>query len=143
MADRKIVWLSTGVLALGLCGAATARAQTAAPNESYDAQLARFLTAARKPAPAREWMTGLMTDRVARQVSDMVTVNVVENVTATGTADAGVNKSGGADVNLPISVPGLTKLVPSKAETKFSGSGSTNRSSQISAVITARVVEVL
>ena len=132
------------LLALGRPAMAAAQAAPASPSEGYDAQFARYLASARVPLTApNAWMTSLFSDVVARRVNDLITIRVVESVSASGSADSAVNKASSADAAFPIVIQGLAKLVPSKTETKFAGSGSTTRASQITAVMTARVAEVL
>ncbi len=164
------VWVACGgalvVLALST---AAAWAQTAAHtpgqtqiqtprrDESYEAVLARYLQSARSPAATAKsadtsWAAGLFTDLRARRVNDLVTVRVVENITASGSADSALDKnsSGGGSVTklfgLENKFPGWldpTSLAAISANTGFKGSGSTNRTGSLSAVITTRVVEVL
>jgi flagellar L-ring protein precursor FlgH len=127
--------------------------------DNYDEQLARYLAAARTTAAATAqpradngWMTGLFSDIRARRVNDLVTVQVIENVTASGTADSSLDKNSNTSASLPklfgleTRFPGWldpTALATSGANTQFSGSGSTNRAGALSATITARVTEVL
>jgi flagellar L-ring protein precursor FlgH len=115
--------------------------------KGYDELYARYLAAARQPsaAPAPLWMTDLMTDPVARRMNDIVTVRVIESVSAAGSADSRTGKASSADVTFP---PGritdaLGHILPTSSETKFTGSGGTTRTTELSAVMTARVVEVL
>ena len=127
----------------------------AAASDNYDELYERYLQAARSATPASQgkdisWMTGLASDLRARRVNDLVTIRVVENTSATGTADSNLDKSssGGASVTklfgLEKKIPGdPTSLVGASADTKFKGAGSTSRSSTLTAMVTARVVEVL
>jgi flagellar L-ring protein precursor FlgH len=132
-------------------------AKKAAPAENYDTVFARYLEAARHqaalkaPDPA-SWMNSLMTDVRARHVNDLVTVSVVENITASGTADASVTKSSSAGIGIP-NLLGLEKKVGSaldpanlatlKHDSSFKGTGATNRASVLTATISSRVAEVL
>lgn len=138
-----------------------AHAQTAAtPSKSpkkddYDKQLAYYLEAARRPPvppPTQAtWMTGLALDTRARQVNDLVTIRILESVAAANTADSTLTKSSGANAavsplfGLEGKVPGvdLSNMVGLDTNSDFSGTGATSRSSELSASITARVVEVL
>jgi flagellar L-ring protein precursor FlgH len=138
-----------------------AHAQTAAtPSKSpkkddYDKQLAYYLEAARRPPvppPTQAtWMTGLALDTRARQVNDLVTIRILESVAAANTADSTLTKSSGATAavsplfGLEGKVPGvdLSNMVGLDTQSDFSGTGATSRSSELSASITARVVEVL
>jgi flagellar L-ring protein precursor FlgH len=78
----------------------------------------------------------------ARHVNDLVTIHVVESLSATGTADSNVNKSSTAAAALPGGRT-LTKYVPTASDTKFKGSGGTTRTTELSATLTARVLDVL
>jgi flagellar L-ring protein precursor FlgH len=126
--------------------------------DTYDELYARYLQAARTtvapPTPARDisWMTGLSTDHRARRVNDLVTIRVIERIYATGAADSSLDKSSSANASvtklfgleghLPKSMD-PTDLVGAAASTKFKGAGTTSRSSDLTAIVTARVVEVL
>jgi flagellar L-ring protein precursor FlgH len=138
-----------------------AHAQTAATSskspkkDDYDKQLAYYLEAARRPPvppPTQAtWMTGLALDTRARQVNDLVTIRILESVAAANTADSTLTKSVGANAavsplfGLEAKVPGvdLSNMVGLDTTSDFSGTGATSRSSELSASITARVVEVL
>ncbi len=106
----------------------------------------------------------LFEDRKARRLNDLVTINIVENISGSGAADTetsrdstmafkleeflGMNK----DFNLQ-NVVGLKDLykggnifvpeVKSTSKSNFKGEGDTNREGQLIATITAKVVEVL
>ncbi|MEP6900296.1 MAG: flagellar basal body L-ring protein FlgH [Actinomycetota bacterium] len=93
----------------------------------------------------------LLRDFKARQVGDLVFVDVVEESTATVTSSAKRNRDSG---NLGGIVPLVSALPINGASTagsvltglgqrKFEGSGSTKRTSSVTARITARVIEVL
>jgi flagellar L-ring protein precursor FlgH len=127
------------------------------PSDSYDVLYARYLAAARAlpvttTAADTTWMTGLLPDLRARHVNDLVTVRVVENISAVGSADASLDKDGSGAASLTrlfgleSKYPGWldpTSLAAINTNTSFSGSGSTTRSGELTATITARVVEVL
>lgn len=125
--------------------------------DTYHELLARYLDTARiqAAAPVADpygWMNGLMADQRARRVNDLVTINIAENLSASGTADSTLSKSSGADIGVP-SLFGLEKKLPgvvtpaslaaAKAETAFTGAGATKRAGSLSAIVTARVSEVL
>jgi len=129
---------------------------SAPPSDNYDALLAAYLKEARaqltSPAPASLWMAGLMGDLRARTVNDLVTVQVVETITAQGSADSSLDKNskGSASVTnlfgLESKYPGWldpTSLAAFGANTTFKGGGNTSRSGSLSAVMTARVADVL
>ncbi|HEY6507722.1 MAG TPA: flagellar basal body L-ring protein FlgH [Vicinamibacterales bacterium] len=147
--------LMGGVLAVSVFATSAARAQDSKAREDYEAQLARHLQTARAGIPtgdADRWMSGLFSDLRARRVNDLVTVRVVENVTAAGSADSALDKNGvggaavtgffGAESHFPSWLD-PTSLAAGRSSTQFAGSGSTTRAGSLTAVITARVIEVL
>jgi flagellar L-ring protein FlgH len=126
--------------------------------DNYDELYKHYLAVARLqpasvPAPPTDWMMTLMLDSRARRVNDLITVQVIENITASGSADAALDKSAAATVAAPhlfgveSHVPTTTidsaNLVGLKHDTNFKGSGTTNRAGQLTATMTARVAEVL
>jgi len=128
----------------------------APPSDNYDVLLAAYLKDARAqlatPAPASLWMAGLLGDLRARNVNDLVTVQVVETITAQGSADSSLDKNskGTASVTsvfgLESKYPGWldpTSLASLSANTSFKGGGNTSRSGSLSAVMTTRVADVL
>lgn len=122
-------------------GAAPAQAQ-----KVYDALYAEYLSTARTmPTAIRPWIYDLTGDRRARHVNDLVTIRVVESLSANGAADSTINKSSAGDVFIPGTQVGkiLERIVPNSTDTQFNGSGGTNRTTQLSATLTARVMEVL
>ncbi len=160
MANSTLAHTLTGALvAAALLGSASLAAAQDAKQEArheggktlsakdYKDLSERYLTSARKgaPAPAAAWMADLTTDPTARRLNDLVTVNVIENVSAATTADANVGKSSDANVSIPGPqiASQLSRLFPFSSETNFNGAGGTTRSTQLSARLTARVVEVL
>jgi flagellar L-ring protein precursor FlgH len=104
------------------------------------------------PGASIGWMTSLGTDPRAHQVNDLVTVRVIENITATGKADSTLNKASagkasvtslaGAEKKLPGWID-PTNLVGAAADSKFQGGGATTRTGELTAVMTVRVAEVL
>ncbi len=148
MTRSSIVRSALAVL-LAVLGASAVSAdqQAAAINSAkYRELYERYLESARKaPAPSGMWMADLTTDPKARRLDDLVTVSVVESVSATGSADANIQKKSDADVKIPMPriAQELARIVPNSAETDFTGSGGTTRTTQLSATLTARVVEVL
>ena len=112
----------------------------------YEDLYERYLASARKTqARPQMWMADLASDPKARRLNDLVTVSVIENLSATGSADSNVDKSSKADVVIPGTqiAEQLARLFPYTSETAHKGSGATTRSTQLSATVTARVVEVL
>ena len=127
------------------------------PSDNYEELYARYLASARTSpptasAPDSNWMTGLFPDVRARRVNDLVTVRVVESVSAAGTADSSLDKNskGSASLTklfgLETKYPGWldpTSLANASSSTTFKGSGQTTRTGDLTAIISARVVEVL
>lgn len=158
---REMTWRLIPAASLVLVGAlrvAEAQAPKAPPSDNYEVLYARYLEAARRSqaaepsVPAFAWMAGLGLDPRARQINDLVTIRVVEIVTGVGAADssldknsrakAGVTQIFGAENYFPAWLDGAN-LVGATSDTKFKGGGTTARKSELTATITARVVEVL
>lgn len=131
------------------------RPDAAATSDNYDQLYTRFLQQARAlPQTATQqdsqWMTGLFGDLRARRINDLVTVRVLESVAAAGSADSNLDKNSKASASIPT-LFGLESKLPGNpaslaslgSNTSFKGGGSTTRSGDLSAVITARVAEVL
>jgi flagellar L-ring protein precursor FlgH len=153
------------LVALALCGmcvASPAMAQQSGKDkakavDSYDALLEQYLAEARASATGgavsnSQWMAGLSSDLRARRVNDLITIRVIENVTGLGAADssldkksngtAGVSSFFGLESKLPNAInPG--NLISAGSNTTFQGGGSTSRSGSLTAVLSARVEEVL
>jgi len=138
-----------------LAGTSAAAGQNQKKNDNYDEVFAAYLETARTlpaPAAATPWMATLFSDLRARNVNDLVTVQVIENINASGSADSALDKNSNGDIGLR-SVFGNdakfadwfdpTALARWSASTEFKGSGATTRSGALSAVVTARVIEVL
>ena len=155
---RTLVLGSCAALALLAAPAfaqqAAAQQASAAKRDDYEQVLERYLQAARAvpSTPDNQWAAGLFADLRARRVNDLVTVRVVENITASGSADSALDKKSGGSASvtklfgLDTKFPGWldpTSLAAMGANTNFAGSGSTNRAGSLSAVITTRVIEVL
>ena len=147
---------------VGLCYVAFAVApayaqQPAKASDNYDELFRRYLESARATAaapatPDTLWMSGLSGDLRARRVNDLVTVRVVEFISAQGSADSSLDKSSSASASvtnlfgLESRFPGWldpTSLASLGAATTFEGGGSTARNGSLTAVITARVADVL
>jgi flagellar L-ring protein precursor FlgH len=146
------------VLSLVVLMAGTASAQQTVAGDKYDEQLARYLESARKQATdsssrgGSDWINGLMGDLRARHINDLVTVRVVESITATGSADSTLSKASNGSAAVPglfgleSKLPGLidpSKLVSAKSDTGFKGAGTTTRAGELTAIVTGRVAEVL
>lgn len=161
VADRRPARAGRVVVAcvLTVLAASAAAQEKKPPKDTYDAAYARYLESARQVAaqatvPARSvsWMTDLALDPRARRVNDLVTVRVIESIVAQGTADSQLSKNSEATASVTKlfgvedKVPNWldpTSLVRASSDTQFKGGGTTTRSGELSATITARVVEVL
>jgi flagellar L-ring protein precursor FlgH len=131
------------VVAAGLCCATVAPA--AAQNGNYEETYNRYLAAARRSDSGRaSWMTDLTSDQRARYVNDLITIRVVESLTAVGAAEANVGESGSAAAVYPGRIGSeLNHLLPFSTSSKFNGAGGTSRTTELFATLTARVTEVL
>lgn len=150
--------VTVAALVLAVLAPRSAQAQaTAKTQDSYEALYERYLQAARTAkAPEKTaniaWMAGLTSDLRARNVNDLVTIRVIESIAASGTADANLSKNSsgtaslgslfGLEKRLPKSVD-PTNLASPSASTTFKGAGTTSRTGDLTATITARVIEVL
>ena len=158
--DRQALGtVAAAVLLMAASLAASPEDKQARSNPDGYAELyARYLAAARQtppspgPATVSTWMTDLLADRRAHNVNDLVTVQVVENIEAAGSADSELAKksAGAASVTnffgLESQAPDWldpANLVNTASDTKFKGGGTTTRSGFLTATMTARVVEVL
>jgi flagellar L-ring protein precursor FlgH len=130
-----------------------------APVDNYDVLLQQFLQEARASAASQagavsnsSWMAGLASDLRARHKNDLVTIKVVESVAGLGSADASLDKKSngtagvssmfGLESKLPSAI-NPANLLTTGSNTSFQGGGSTSRSGSLTAVMTARVEEVL
>jgi flagellar L-ring protein FlgH len=133
-----------------------AQASAIKSSATYEELYQRYLVTARQidtsPGASIAWMTGLTSDRRARRVNDLLTIRVVESISASGTADSNLTKDSKAQLAVPNffglenKLPGSvdpTNLVNATSSTKFTGGGATNRAGELTAVVTARVAEVL
>jgi flagellar L-ring protein precursor FlgH len=115
-----------------------------------------------RPAPQQSSNNSLWRDTAslyedvkARRLNDLVTINVLENMTGSGAADTNTGKTSSINggitdlFGLPLSASvngGRYNLTPSVAAAyadSFKGTGATNRSGNLVGTITAKVVEVM
>lgn len=161
MVRKHVVTGMAAGLLLVMAAGAQAQPKTKGKDEAYDAAVARHLETARALArgnaaatdePSMDWIAGLTSDRRARSVNDLITVRVVENIEAAGSADAQLNKASSASASVPSlfgiesKLPSMidpTNLASASADSQFKGGGTTTRTSQLTATMTARVAEVL
>ncbi len=156
------VWVPLAFACLAVVSAAQAADQGKAPpakgSDVYDEVFARSLEAARTTRDGDEgrasirWMAGLGRDSRARDLHDLVTVRVVENISGTGVADSSLDKNSSSSASLnsffgiESKLPGFinpSSLASTKSNTGFKGGGATTRSSLLTATLAARVAEVL
>ena len=149
-------WMPFAVIALVTVATGAAAADRKG-SDNYDELFEKYLRQARAAAEVPRtndwsWMSRLALDHRARGVNDLLTIRVVESITGTGTADAATSKASSAGIGVS-SLFGIEKKLPSaidptslvgaKANTDFKGSGATTRTGELSALITARVSDVL
>jgi len=147
------VWLI--MTAPALAGQGAAPKGPAAGSDNYDVLFQQYLAAARVSRATGAdslWMASLFGDLRARRVNDLLTIRVMEVVSAQGSADSSLDKSSTANAGVPSffgadsKLPGWldpTNLAQLGANTSFQGGGSTTRSGTLQAMMTARVAEVL
>jgi len=139
--ETAVLW----AIVFGVGLAAPAAAQSQAP-VSYEDVYARYLESARDTEHAGRagWMTDLTSDQRARYVNDLVTIRVVESLSASGSAESNIGKNGSASAAFPGRIgTELARVLPMSTSTSFNGSGGTTRTTELFATLTARVVEVL
>ena len=155
----RVLGILLALLSLHAVSSSAEKKKPAPGTDSYDELYARYLTSARNTAsPAAGqprsvgWMAGLALDPRAQNVNDLVTIHVVESIVATGSADSSLNKDSSASASvgnlfgLENKLPDWldpTSLANTNSSSDFKGGGLTTRSGELSARITARVVEVL
>jgi flagellar L-ring protein precursor FlgH len=88
-------------------------------------------------------------DRRARQVGDTVTIQIVENVSASQKSSSTVNRNTDSATAITPPFPGLLGVdlinlnMATKSDNNFSGKGGTESANTFSGSITATVIEVL
>ena len=93
----------------------------------------------------------LFRDVKARNVGDILTIRVVENASATNTATTATQKKGDVNLSAPAvfglehgnSALNFNNMLQAAGGLNFNGTGSTTRSGQLQAEISARVLQVL
>lgn len=98
---------------------------------------------------------GVVEDHKARRKGDIVTIFIVEQASASKQASTGTSRKASTSAGIPklmgleTNMTGirnwmdLANLISASSEQKFDGSGSTTRKENLSATITAKVVELL
>src|SRR5262245_24018111 len=128
------------------------------PTDNYDELFQRYLLEAHAAKPAAPdiqawaWMNALALDHRARNVNELVTIRGIDNIVGSGTADsalsknnsaaAGVSRLFGVEKKLPRAAD-PTALVAAKTATDFKGAGTTTRAGVLTALMTARVSDLL
>ena len=115
-------------------------------SKNYDEIYARYLVGAPDAGRTDAALDGRSHHAIRGRagVNDLVTVRVIESLSATGAADSNVDKKSDANVTMPGKAgEALGKFLPASSDTKFNGSGGTSRTTELSAMLTARIVEVL
>ena len=89
----------------------------------------------------------LTADRKARQVGDLITVQVYEEASATSTADTSTGRNADVGVGLQLPLPHTspfhgTHSAHATTDNNFNGQGQTNRSGRVVAQLTVPVVAV-
>lgn len=154
-------WIPGVVAAVVLLVGPCAWAQDVKPvpgSDNYDELYRRYLASARTigtaaaTRPNVDWMAGLAIDPRAHAVNDLVTIRVVENIFGAGTADSALSKESKAKAGV-AQLMGAESFFPdwldeanivgAGSNTDFKGAGTTTRTSELTATVTARVVEVL
>ena len=123
--------------------------------------LEEFLIRARQVNPLYQRSTSLFSpaapnlflfrDVKARSVNDIVTIQIIESATASNSANTTTQKTGDITVTAPAlaglekgaSALNFAKVLQGTSALNFAGQGSTTRSGELQAWLTARVVEVL
>jgi flagellar L-ring protein precursor FlgH len=93
----------------------------------------------------------LYRDHKARFVGDIITIRIVENASATNSATTATQKEGDVSLSAPSlfglergdSGLNLSSILQGAGGISFNGTGSTSRTGQLQAAISARVVEVM
>ncbi|NWF54456.1 MAG: flagellar basal body L-ring protein FlgH [Syntrophaceae bacterium] len=112
----------------------------------------QYSTTPPSPSEGSLWVSSrganLCADVKARNVGDIVTINVVESATASNNASTKTARSSGLEASWSgvlqkLSGDWVGGEVKAGFENNFDGKGDTTRSSQLSAYITAQVIQVL
>jgi flagellar L-ring protein FlgH len=150
------------VIALVLGLSSIAAAGEKKEKEQKPTPLEEFLTKARQaseqvaPAPGSLFSPTnpnlfLFRDVKARNANDIVTIQIVESATASNSANTSTQKQGDVNVAAPSlfgleagnSTLSFAKILQGSSSMNFGGQGTTSRSGNLQAWLSARVVEVL
>lgn len=168
-AGRFTIWTITLLLGIGLFGCAGGYAKLGGPVQSkpiaYVPQQQPALqqiqpSTPQGPSDGSLWqdnapLISLFSDQKARQVGDIVTIKIMESSTATNKASTGTDRSSSLSASLdaffnaekryPADQPFFNPFakVAGGFESEFEGTGTTKRSGDLNAYITALVTQVL
>jgi flagellar L-ring protein precursor FlgH len=147
----KTMWLIIGWLLLAGCSVQKAEVRT--PN--FDEQLDPVKLNYAKGSLWQDSSVGLTDDHKARRKGDILTIVIAEQASASKQATTGTSRK----TNISAGVPNLlgletnmtgirnwmdlSNLIKANSQSTFDGSGTTTRKENLSATITAKVVEVL
>jgi flagellar L-ring protein FlgH len=147
----KTIWLMIGWLLLAGCSVQKAEVRT--PN--FDEQLEPVKPNYVKGSLWQDSSVGLTDDHKARRKGDILTIVIAEQASASKQATTGTSRK----TNISAGVPNLlgletnmtgirnwmdlSNLIKANSESTFDGSGTTTRKENLTATITAKVVEVL
>jgi flagellar L-ring protein precursor FlgH len=92
----------------------------------------------------------LFRDFKARNVGDIVTIRIIENATASNSANTGTQREGSVNVSAPTFFGlensganlNFNSILSAASSLNFAGEGSTSRSGQLQAFVSARVTQV-
>lgn len=128
------------VVALAVSGPAFAQSASA---QTTGTQAAPAPVPPTAPQPGA-WANDLLLDHRARRAGDLVTVQILESISAVGSADANLGKTSASGGSLPWPLPSnWSKFMSASSESAFNGAGTTSRAASITAVMTTRVKEQL
>lgn len=93
----------------------------------------------------------LFVDVKARRVNDIVTIQIIENATASNSANTSTDRGGDTSASAPsffglergVSALNFASILQGLSDLSFSGQGTTSRTGSLQASLAARVVEVL
>jgi flagellar L-ring protein precursor FlgH len=87
----------------------------------------------------------LFRDLKARNVNDIITINVIESSTASNSANTSTQKKGDVSAAAPslFGIKTPATLLQASSGLDFAGQGATTRTGQLSASISARITQVL
>jgi len=151
------VWVAGVLLALGVVNA---QARGKPPAEPARQSREDYVRAAKsRPAdpgfnPGSLWVEGgtegrAFSDFKARQVDDVVIIQITENTNALSSGDTSTSKKGTVKSGLPKffglerRVGELPSLLSGESENTFRGNGTAKRSQSLSTTVAARVTDVL